>query len=322
MAKIIGAKWKELPEEDKKEFEDVATQERKRYTKELAAWKELEKKKAIEAKKNKQAAKLRAKQEQQLMSARGGGDEDFSREAGGSGFLQNEMMLRQQEEQHWMRMHMMGIQGGFPFAGMGTSQRPTPAIDYLRALQDDRGTNPSFGRMGSALGSMGGVLNNSGIVGGGISNQYPNASENTASALLNQFGGTGGGAMDLSGRSVSDLDRLQQMQMARMQSMQMMNASMMGGPMSFMGSPMSGAMGFGSSHMGGSGASVPSAGSFSSQQQQQQQQFEQLHQMRMMNQLQGGISGGSGSTGDSMDMSLRRMQNRFHGGGGGPDAEK
>eukprot|EP00529_Nitzschia_sp_RCC80_P018800 CAMPEP_0113494682 /NCGR_PEP_ID=MMETSP0014_2-20120614/29230_1 /TAXON_ID=2857 /ORGANISM="Nitzschia sp." /LENGTH=518 /DNA_ID=CAMNT_0000388577 /DNA_START=343 /DNA_END=1899 /DNA_ORIENTATION=- /assembly_acc=CAM_ASM_000159 len=300
MARIIGAKWKELAAEDKKEFEDVASKEKARYSKELSEWKENEKKKAAEAKKKKAAAKSHAK----FMSANIPGDES-ARDA---------MMLRQQQEEQFMRMQMINnMPGGFnPFAAsMGSSHRPTPTMDYLRAMQDDRRM------MGSSLGPMGAV-GSSGDVGasgrGGSSGQYPNASENTASALLNQFGGPGGGPMDMSGRSVSDLDRLQQYQMARMQSMQMMNASMMGGPMGFMGSPMSGsmpgAMGFGSSHMGGAGASSS----------QQQQQLEQLHQMRMMNQLQGGGGGGGGpgSAGESMDSSLRRMQNRFPGGPGGP----
>ena len=299
MARVIGAKWKELSAEDKKEFEDVASKEKARYTKELAEWKDSQKKKAAEAKKKKAAAKSHAK----FMSTSTSGEES----------VRDAMMLRQQQEEQFMRMQMINMPPGFnPFAAsMGSSHRPTPTMDYLRAMQDDRRM------MGSSLGPIGAV-GSSGDIGasgrGGSSGQYPNASENTASALLNQFGGPGGGPMDMSGRSISDLDRLQQYQMARMQSMQMMNASMMGGPMGFMGNPMSGsmpgAMGFGSSHMGGAGGSSS----------QQQQQFDQLQQMRMMNQLQGGGGGfgGPGSAGESMDSSWRRMQNRFSGGPGGP----
>ena len=45
MARTIGAKWKAIDPEQKKVFEDMAAKEKERYQKELAVWKETQKKK-------------------------------------------------------------------------------------------------------------------------------------------------------------------------------------------------------------------------------------------------------------------------------------
>ena len=87
MARVIGAKWKELAAEDKKEFEDVASKEKARYSKELAEWKEKEKKKAAEAKKKKAAAKSHAK----FMPTSIPGEES----------VRDAMRLRQQQEEQF-----------------------------------------------------------------------------------------------------------------------------------------------------------------------------------------------------------------------------
>lgn len=46
MAKAVGAKWKALEPEKRKEFEDLARKEKERYARELAVWKEVQKEKS------------------------------------------------------------------------------------------------------------------------------------------------------------------------------------------------------------------------------------------------------------------------------------
>jgi HMG (high mobility group) box len=320
MARIIGAKWKTLPEEEKSEFEEVAGKEKKRYAEELAGWKEEQKRKAALERKN-----SKAKGKDSAMA--GDGDD------GGS--------MSENHQQEALKMQMMqGMsRGNLPFFGADGQQRQMPTIEYLRAMQDERAASSLFGGGRPAMG------NNF-----SSSNQYPNAAEASASALLQQFQTNPGmmpqaafasaaAGMDGSGRN--DMERLQQLQMARM-----MNSAMMGGPMGgtmTMGGPMSGSMNMGVSMGGGSmGAGFSQMGG-SNNQPSQQLEFERLQQQMffqnqvaagMKNQMMGGNfgglnnsnnsnsnnsnmnessqGGGGGSTNSNMKSNLGRFQNRFN----------
>ncbi|KAL3914374.1 MAG: hypothetical protein SGILL_006125, partial [Bacillariaceae sp.] len=191
MARIIGAKWKTLNDDEKTEFTEVAAKEKKRYAEELAVWKEDQKKKEEAAKKSAKSSK--------------GSKQDDAKD---DGFTP--------EQQMQIRMQMMAnsTRGGFPFMGNDGQQG---TIGYLRAMQEERAA-----MFGGGGGGGGGGNNSS-------QQQFPNASEASANALLNQFQGMPpvGAGMDVSGSGgMSDFQQFQQM--ARMQ---MMNSSMMGGPM-------------------------------------------------------------------------------------------
>mmetsp|Transcript_2754 Transcript_2754/g.5240 ORF Transcript_2754/g.5240 Transcript_2754/m.5240 type:complete len:444 (+) Transcript_2754:188-1519(+) len=258
LARVIGAKWKSLPAEEKSEFEEVAAEEKKRYAKELAAWKEEQKKKEEEARKAARNSKMSSKK---------------SGEGAGVSSAEQQLNLRMQMMQEGMH------RGGFPF-GADLQQRQMPTIDYLRARQDDRSSSMLSG------------------------NPFIGSSEATANALLSQFQGLPqqGSGMDGS-TSASDMERLQQLQVARMQ---MMNSSMLSSPM---GGPM------GVSMMGGG---MGMGGGFPSQM--ADLELQRLQQMRIM-QMQGmnhqrmdasGTDGRDRSTVPNSEQ-MRRFQNRFNG---------
>ncbi|KAG7364319.1 HMG high mobility group box-containing protein [Nitzschia inconspicua] len=265
MARVIGAKWKTLDDEEKQEFEGVAAKEKARYAKELAVWKEEQKRKEEEARKASKGERGSSKKED----------------------VKVERVPFTPEQEMGFRMQMMANRGGFPFFGTDAHQRQQmPTIDYLRSMQEERATS-MFG---------GGPF-----MGDSVQQQFPNASEASANALLNQFQGPPQGSlgMDGSGGGISDY---QQLQMARMQ---MINSSMMGGPMGvgMMGSTM------------GMGGGFPPMNDL---------EFQRLQQMRMMqgmNQMDASNSGMSGSNEshqggpNSIDAAMmRRFQNRFGGG--------
>jgi HMG-box domain len=267
MARIIGAKWKTLGDEEKHEFEEVAVREKKRYAEELAVWKEDQKKKEEEARKMAKGEKIG--------STKNEGDRD------GMGFTP--------EQELQFRMQMMANRGGFPFFGADAQQRQQmPTIEYLRAMQEDRAASMFGGGGGGSF------------MGNSAQQQFPNASEASANALLNQFQGPpqGSAGMDGSGGGISDY---QQLQMARMQ---MMNSSMMGGPMGV--GMMGGGMGMG--------------GGFPPMNELEFQRLQQMRIMQGMNQMDTSNSGMSGSNEthqggpSNMDAAMmRRFQNRFGG---------
>lgn len=264
MARIIGAKWKTLTDEEKREFEEVAAGEKTRYAKELAVWKEEQKRKEEESRK---ASK---------------GEKGASTKSDG----RPEGMAMTPEQEMQFRMQMMASRGGFPFFGSDAQQRQQmPTIEYLRAMQEDRASSSMFG--------------GSSFMGNASQQQFPNASEASANALLNQFQGPPHGAAGMDG-SGSGMSEYQQLQMARMQ---MMNSSMMGGPMGV--GMMGGAMGMG--------------GGFPPMSDLEFQRLQQMRMMQGMNPMDNSNSGMSGSNESNqggpsnMDM-MRRFQNRFGGG--------
>jgi hypothetical protein len=271
MARIIGAKWKALGDEEKSEFEEIASQEKKRYAEELAAWKEEQKKKEEVARKIAKDTKASASKD------------DAKDDAMGTTGLTPDQQMQ-------LRMQMMaeGHRGRFPFFGADTQQRQQiPTIEYLRAMQEDRASSMFGG--GSYMGNS-------------PQQQFPNASEASANALLHQFQGPPhisphGAGMDGSAGGISDF---QQLQMVRMN--QMMNSSMMGGPMGV--GMMGGGMGMGTG--------------FSQMSDLEFQHLQQMRMMQGMNHMDVSNSGMSGSNeshqgGQSnLDAAMmRRFQNRF-----------
>jgi hypothetical protein len=259
MARIIGAKWKTLNDEEKKEFTEVAAKEKKRYADELAVWKE-------EQKQKEQAAKKNAK------GSRGPKHDDVKDESG---------LAPEQEMQIRMQMMANSTRGGFPF--MGNDAQPT--IGYLRAMQGER----------AAMFGGGGVGSNP------SQQQFSNASEASANALLNQFQGMPPAAIGMDVSGSGGMSDFQQFQMARMQMMN--SSSMIGGPM---GVGMMGGMGM--------GGGFPPMGDL------EFQRFQHLRMMQGMNQMDGSNSGMSGSNNTNqssaanMDAAMmRRFQNRFGG---------
>jgi hypothetical protein len=272
MARIIGAKWKTLGKEEKSEFEEIASKEKKRYGEELAVWKEDQKKKE-------EVARKIAK------DTTGSSHRDDSKDD----TMANVGLSPDQQMQLRMQMMAEGHRGRFPFFGADTQQRQQqmPTIEYLRAMQEDRASS-MFGGGSSFMGNS-------------AQQQFPNASEASANALLHQFQGPPQAAsMDGSGGGISDF---QQLQMARMQ--QMMNSSMMGGPM-------------GVGMMGGGGGAMRMGSGFS---QMSDLEFQHLQQMRMrqgMNPMDASNSGMSGSNEghqggpSNFDAAMmRRFHNRF-----------
>ena len=193
MARIIGAKWKTLNDDEKKEFTEVAAKEKTRYAEELAVWKEEQKKKEEAAKKSAKASK-------------GSKQDDMKDDSG---------LTPEQQMQIRMQMMANSSRGGFPFMGNDGQQG---TIGYLRAMQEERAA--LFG------GGVGGGSNSS-------QQQFPSASEASANALLNQFQGMPPAGMDVSGSGgMSDFQQFQMARMQMMNSSMMggpMGVGMMGG---------------------------------------------------------------------------------------------
>jgi len=209
MARIIGGKWKALPEEDKKEFVEVAVVEKERYAKDLANWREEQKQKIII---NSMGPGRKSK------IGKGSDDEDDLVQSIAE---DREKLLRQHQA---FRMQMMqemqvGHLGRLPSEGHG---RQMPTIDYLRNMQDDR-TGPYFGRNRTGTPSS-------------LYSHYPSAAEGSGRDLYQQMVAMTSGP-DGQGR---EPDQLRQLKMARMQ---MMNGSMADGPAGSSMGTMGGSMG-------------------------------------------------------------------------------
>jgi hypothetical protein len=219
-----------------------------------------------EQKQKEQAAKKNAK------GSRGPKHDDVKDESG---------LAPEQEMQIRMQMMANSTRGGFPF--MGNDAQPT--IGYLRAMQGER----------AAMFGGGGVGSNP------SQQQFSNASEASANALLNQFQGMPPAAIGMDVSGSGGMSDFQQFQMARMQMMN--SSSMIGGPM---GVGMMGGMGM--------GGGFPPMGDL------EFQRFQHLRMMQGMNQMDGSNSGMSGSNNTNqssaanMDAAMmRRFQNRFGG---------
>jgi hypothetical protein len=287
MARTIGAKWKSLPQEEKSEFQEVAAKEKDRYAKELAEWTEEQKKKAAEERRAVKAA------EKQLASM----EKKTPKEC-----ASHDKMMSP-EEQLQLRLQM--LQRGGP---QHQPRRQLSTINYLRAMQGDR---PS---------ALGGVP-----FGAGLSQhsqrRFPNASEASANALLNQFQG----GMDVSG-GPSDLERLQHLRLARMQMMNSMN-SMLGANMgvssslnpSLLGSGMGVSSMMGGSMRGSMSDSIRMGNSLSHMNDLEFQRYQQMMMMQGMNQMGGTniemIDRSQRSEEDYQNIEyMMRLQNRFNGG--------
>jgi len=263
MARIIGGRWKALGEEEKEEFVEVAAVEKERYAKELAAWREEQKKKTIISTMGPGGRKSKVGKGSSSSKASDDGDDDLvesiaeEREK----LIRNHQVFRMQMMQEMQAGHLARL----PLAGMGGEGRPMPTIDYLRTMQDERAA-AFFGRN-----RMGASSN--------FFSHYPSAAESSARDLFHSMssmgstpGGFGSGMVPGQDGSGRDSDQLRQLQLARMQ---MMNGGGGGGgsfggssgpsnmPGSFGGSSgMSNAtpfgMGFGNS--GGMGGSVGPTG--------------------------------------------------------------
>merc|ERR1712238_349976 len=339
MARIIGGRWKALGEEEKEEFVEVAAVEKERYAKELAAWREEQKKKTIISTMGPGGRKSKVGKGSSSSKASDDGDDDLvesiaeEREK----LIRNHQVFRMQMMQEMQAGHLARL----PLAGMGGEGRPMPTIDYLRTMQDERAA-AFFGRN-----RMGASSN--------FFSHYPSAAESSARDLFHSMssmgstpGGFGSGMVPGQDGSGRDSDQLRQLQLARMQ---MMNGGGGGGgggsfggssgpsnmPGSFGGSSgMSNAtpfgMGFGNS--GGMGGSVGPTGNamgntmgtdvgggggsggfgapFGSQSESQQQSNRQHQQQQgmggatgggsAMNNVMGGAMGGGGGASVGFEM--------------------
>jgi hypothetical protein len=154
MARLIGSKWKNLPSEPKKEFEDRAGKEKKRYATELAAWKEVQKRKLLVG--NKHLAESQ---------------NEKPKEGDGS----SSMPQMDANAPDSFRLQMMT--DGVSRRNLSIFQQrgqDLPTIDYLRALQErqtERALLAGRSNMDPSL------------------FQYPSAAEASANAILQQFQG-------------------------------------------------------------------------------------------------------------------------------------
>lgn len=162
MARVIGTKWKQLPDEDKKVYIEQAAKEKKRYAKDLAVWKEQQKAKADS---NKQQVALEATEPRQekptaddFASASGAGLSNMG--AGSADALRMQLMTEDVNRRNLSLLQQH------------PSQEMPSTLEYLRLLQDRRAERAALlGR--SAL--------ESNIF------QYPSAAEASANAILQQF---------------------------------------------------------------------------------------------------------------------------------------
>jgi hypothetical protein len=191
MARIIGAKWKKLPEEEKEEFVKVAVVEKERYAKDLANWREEQKKKAIMNSKSKYA--------------RGSEDDDDLVQTIAE---DREKLLRQHQAFRMQMMQQMqvGHLGRLPGEGHG---RQMPTIDYLRNMPDDR-TGQFFSRNRNGTNS-------------GLFSHYPSAAEGSGRDLYEQMVAMSSDPNEQG----HDSGQMRQFNMTRSQ---MMNGSMADGP--------------------------------------------------------------------------------------------
>jgi len=259
MARIIGAKWKSLPEEDKVEFVKVAAVEKERYAKDLAKWREEQKQKAIinsmgSGRKSK-IGKLGAHDDDDLIQSIA---ED------------REKLLRQHQA---FRMQMMqemqvGHLGRLPGEGHG---RQMPTIDYLRNMPDER-TGQFFGRNRNGAPSS-------------LFSHYPSAAEGSGRDLYQQMAAMTSGP-EGPGR---EPDQSRQFKMSRMQNGPGGAMGEMGPPM---GAPMGNTMGnpMGNNGMGNTMGMTPinnGASQMSNPAPYSQYEMERFQHMRYQNQMNG-----------------------------------
>lgn len=160
MAKIIGAKWKKLPEEEKEEFVQIAAKKKEQYAIDLEKWREEQKKKAIM---NSMGPGPKSK-----MGRFSVDDDDLVQQIAED----RENLLRQHQA---FRMQMMqemqvGHLSRLPGEGHG---RQMPTIEYLRNMQDDR-TGQFFGRNRNGAPSS-------------LFSHYPSAAEGSGRDLYEQM---------------------------------------------------------------------------------------------------------------------------------------
>ena len=259
MARIIGAKWKSLPDEDKVEFVKVAAVEKERYAKDLAKWREEQKQKAIinsmgPGRKSK-IGKLGAHDDDDLLQSIA---ED------------REKLLRQHQA---FRMQMMqemqvGHLGRLPGEGHG---RQMPTIDYLRNMPDER-TSQFFGRNRNGAPSS-------------LFSHYPSAAEGSGRDLYQQMAAMTSGP-EGPGR---EPDQLRQFKMSRMQNGP---GGAMGGMRPPMGAPMGNTTGnsMENNGMGNTMGMTPinnGASQMSNSAPYSQYEMESFQHMRYQNQMNG-----------------------------------
>ena len=276
MAKIIGAKWKKLPEDEKEEFVKVAAQKKEEYAKDLEKWREEQKKKAI-------------------INAMGPGPKSkmgkFS--ADNDDLVQQiaedrEKLLRQHQA---FRMQMMqemqvGYLGPFPGEGHG---RQMPTIEYLRNMQDDR-TGQFFGRHRNGAPSS-------------LFSHYPSAAEGSGRDLYQQMVAMTSGPEGQGGEP----DQYRQLKMTRG------TMGPMGGAMG--GNPMNGHMGnngMGMVPISNRGSQIPSSAPYHQYEMDRYQHMRHENQMHGMSQGQPGIPSHEGPSYNNMEASMRRFQQHSH----------
>mmetsp|Transcript_107106 Transcript_107106/g.160132 ORF Transcript_107106/g.160132 Transcript_107106/m.160132 type:complete len:462 (+) Transcript_107106:104-1489(+) len=150
MARVIGTKWKTLPDEERKPFEEQAAKEKKRYATELETWKQEQKRKAQASKKS---AKAQEKAAEMNGSSSLPGGESASADS--------------------MRLQMMANNG----KNAGQQRLPqdsTGNAEYLRALQERQAQRAALLGRSNVDPSI---------------FQYPSAAEASANAILQQFQG-------------------------------------------------------------------------------------------------------------------------------------
>jgi hypothetical protein len=150
MARLIGSKWKSLPDEQRKGFMDEAAKEKKRYALELNIWKELQKTKALDNRQSEGQEKMQREADSASAVPQGDSSNPDSR-----------------------RLQMMteGVNRRNLSMFQQRSHQDLPTIDYLRALQDRQAERALMGRTSLDPNLF----------------EYPNAAEASANAILQQF---------------------------------------------------------------------------------------------------------------------------------------
>lgn len=162
MAKIIGSKWKVLPQEERDEFVKIAVVEKEKYAKDLAQWREEQK--------NKTMANGMGLGRKIKVSKRTGPIRKYDENADlvQSIARDRENLLRQHQAFRMQMMQEMQVGHLSSNTDEGYGQK-MPTIDYLRNVQDDRSAS-FFARTPSSLFS-----------------HYPSAAEGSGRDLYQQM---------------------------------------------------------------------------------------------------------------------------------------
>lgn len=145
MARLIGQKWKQLSDEEKKPFEEIAKKEKEKYAVLLSDWREEQKKKSLTISLGRKGKK-------------GDDDDDIDPLVKSINEDREELLKRHSAFRMQMKMYEeMAINR------LAREGRPMPALDYMRNMPDDR-SNPFFGS--------------------GRMSQYPNAAEDSGRNIL------------------------------------------------------------------------------------------------------------------------------------------